>query len=438
MAESCRKRKYAAERCRKYAADKRLCLDRIDSNDDEYLVRKLNQLRLENWPSAVKVRLFISDNVNWIWFDGSKRKYMINDLADLLTFLQNTATTITCLSITCAQIRLKSKYIEIEQLILNHCCDFLVKLEINSTQLLVMSEVTNPFLFVEQLKLNGCELSANLSQKFNTLFPSVRRLVLIECKVFDPTCIEARFECLEKLTISGKRKNRNIFKKDNIKEAIRLNSQIRDLNIEFHSTNDRECSTTHLDFNLNKDFYRFVSENLPKLQSLWIYGERKIEVVPCDDDIDFMRLEKLSVQHIYKKCPASITPFKFNRLRVLKLDHLVTLTHEWIQFIIVNEDLLKLTIGMDDDYKETKLQIDRDQLLEIVRWLTKLEELRLPADAIQSADVIAILSKRKSLKKVHVSNYREDCIVGQFDKLTAKKKWYIDYDLYDIILKRCH
>lgn len=175
-----------------------------------------------------------------------------------------------------------------------------------------------------------------------------------------------------------------------------------------------------------------------------MFGERKHHSDQTEEEIEFWRMKKLSVHYIYSQEPNEIAPFTFNRLRVLKLKQMTTLSKEWVNFIIRNDGLEKLTIDINCNYEEKNgeesiscSQIQKEQLLKIVKWLTKLKQLRVTAAAVDAKDIMAILPKRKSLMIICLRDYCDvDSIVDTFDKLTAKKKWLVDYNAKDLILKR--
>lgn len=221
-----------------------------------------------------------------------------------------------------------------------------------------------------------------------------------------------------------------------------MNPRIERLDISFNSTNDREVGCNYSDFILNFDFYRYVSDTLRRLESLKVYGERNHSPDKCDEEIKFDQLERLSVRYIQKKEPSDIVPFTFRRLNTLKLHQLMDLSNEWIRFISRNDDLRMLVICMDYDYVSLndKLHIDRDQLLEIVKWLPKLKEIHLSAESVEPADIMAMITKRKSLETIRLRNFAEvDWLVDDYDKLTAlkkKDKWLVNYDSQDIVLSR--
>lgn len=408
---------------------------------------KLVTSYIKNKCEKSKVSIVTSNRAQCLWIDGIVGKFIFNDISDLTKFFHKSNHLITCLSISCSTYSLYQTYRQVEKSIFEDCSEMLTELKLQSNLLPVLSDVTKVFHNVVELNLNGCELSENLSRHFINYFPSIRRLALIDCKTHDPTCIETHFESLVDLTLVGKRKNRNVFKKANIKVALQLNPQIRCLLIDFNSTNDRELHTKHPDYELDTDFYRFVSEAMPKLKQFTVYGELKHQTEDkysqINDDIEFLHMQQLTVQYIYSREPYEIVPFKFHRLRELKLEHMTMLSGEWLKFIIRNDYLEKLTVNIccsyenDEDTPPTYTQIVKEQLLTIVEWLTKLKELHLSAATVDATDIMAILSKRKSLMRIYLSDYNEiDSIINTFDKLTAKKKWLVDYDENYLILKR--
>lgn len=219
---------------------------------------------------AGKVSVSTSNRRQWLWIDDTPGKFVFKDLSDLQKFFHKTGVLITSLSISCSSLSHLHTYQKVEKSILELCSETLTSIVIDSNLLPIFSEITKVFHNVDELEFNGCELSENLSQRFDEYFPSVQRLTLINCKTRNPECIETHFECLEDLTVVGKRKNRMVFKKNNIKEALRQNPQIRRLVVDFNSTNDRELDSTHPDYDLDAEFYRFVNEALPKLEVIEI------------------------------------------------------------------------------------------------------------------------------------------------------------------------
>lgn len=427
---------------------------RITDLSDEFLNQILRHLRLEDLANVADVNerfnrlvytrlkkkwkgkavsIFCSAAIEWLCLAGAKGKFWFKTPSITSRFFERFGHMISHIAITLTNDCTKNRFEEIGQVMFKHCGESLTKIEITSS-LMPMELQSLPF--AEEVHLNQCKLDGTLSRKL----PSVRRLVLNECEAIDPKCIEAYFQSLDELTVIGKRKRRHVFNAANIKEVLRLNSQIRRLDINFNSTNDREAGSNHPDFELNVDFYRYVSETLPRLESLEMYGDRNFAPDQCNEEIDFWQLEQLSIHYIFKKDPSDIVPFTFRRLSELKLHDLTELSDDWIRFISRNADLQKLTIGMDYDYVDKKLHIDRDQLLKIVKWLPKLKELHLSAESIEPSDVVAIIAKRKSLTTIHLQNYTElDWTVGTLDQLTAlkkKHKWLVDYDSQDIILSR--
>lgn len=374
----------------------------------------------------------------YLWFPGTFGKFKFNCPLELKKFFETSGHLVSRLLIDCAPSCMKIPYKLIESVVFGHCSDILTKMEIATYFLPIMTEVTDPFPKITVLELDGCELSANVCQRFNSLFPSLRRLLLKDCRAFDPQCIEAHFPCLEELILFGKRHNRMVFNKHNILGAIVNNPQIQRLTLDFDLKNHPNINDFELDF----DFYQCVGGLLPKLKSLKVFGERKYEPVHYEEEIDFGCLEEFTVANIYNQQPDEIAPFTFNCLRELNIEHLERLTTNWINFITMNEHVTKLTVDIDGYYSKgdgikLREKISKDQLQKIFKWLKHLKELHLQAETIEPKDMVAVLWKRKSLMKVVLREYfMVDSIVETFDQLTAKKAWLVDYDTENLILNR--
>lgn len=374
----------------------------------------------------------------WLWFQGTTGKFKFDNSWEVEKFFGTSGHLVSRLLIDCAPSCMKISYKLIETTVFGHCSDVLTKIEIATTFLPIMTEVTEPFPKITVLKLDSCELSANFCQRFNSLFPSLRRLLLKDCRAFDPQCIEAHFPYLEELILFGNRHNRMVFNKYNILRAIAINPQIQRLTVDFDLKNHPNLNDFELDF----DFYHCVGGLLPQLKSLKVFGERKYEQVHYETEIEFDCIEEFTVANIYNQQPDEIAPFTFNCLRELNIEHLERLTTNWINFITMNEHVTKLTVDIYGSYSndegiELRERISKDHLQTIFKWLTHLKELHLHAETIEAKDIVAVLWKRKSLMKVVLREYfMVDSIVETFDALTAKKAWLVNYDTENLILNR--
>lgn len=383
------------------------------------------------------VSIYCSISGIWLWTTGSIGKFVFANLSDVSAFLRMCGHLISDLSICCAENCFKDQYKKVEKSMFDYCSVTLVKLKVVSVLLPVMAELTKPLPNVTELELDGCELSANLCANFNSLLPSMRRLVLKNCKAIDPKCIEVKFQMLKELIVFGNCQNRMVFTKDNIKGALRLNPQIRQLTVDFNCKSD--CYVNNLDsFELGFDFYQFVSENLPKLESLKVYGTQKTEPIHFDGEMEFGNLKNLTVDYIYGQQPDEIVPFTFKSLQELNLQHMDRFTDEWLKFIIRNDGLVKLTVDvLNEEGSEQYYKIKESQLLAIVMSLSQLKELHLRANSVEPKDVSSILWRRKSLMTVCLRDrFAVDEIIETYDRLLAKKKWRVNYNWRNLILER--
>lgn len=388
------------------------------------------------------ITIQIAGNGEWLTTPSSIGKFKFDNPMEFATFCGISGHLISKLQIQCAPSVMKNQYKLIENAIWNHCTKSLNNIEITTTYLPVLMETTETFSNVNKLELNGCVFSENLCKNFNAFFPFLRRLVLKDCKVFDSRCIETHFTCLEELIVFGKCRNRMVFTKANIKKLIEKNPQIRRLAVDFDLKSYQILNGTESNFELDYDFYRYVSEYLPKLKSLKVYGTRKNGDIDYDEVIEFENLRKLALFDVYNQTPDGIAPFTFKCLHVLTIKHLMKLTDDWVRFISMNEHITKLTVDIygsyyDEDGNEIREQIRKDQLQAIFKWLTQLKELHLQAETVKPKDIIAVLWMRKSLKQIVLRDYfMVESIVEIFDQLMAKKCWIVDYDTQNLILNR--
>lgn len=379
------------------------------------------------------------------WFSvlGTFGKFTFSNPSELSKFFQLSGELILSLQVDCKPNVSVSSYQIVEQAISDHCSATLTELEIHSFYLPVMVEVQTPFESVQTLELDACELSENLGQQFNELFPSLTKLVLKDCAAHDVRCIEVNFPGLEELIVFETCKNQAVFKKDNILKALELNPQIRHLIVDFNKR-----LTNEKDFQLDFAFYRRVAEYLPELETLKMSAHRKFQAkcgkfyVPHAKNIEFQSLESFALSWICDQQPIDVAPFTFQYLRELKLENLTRLSNEWIEFIIQNEGLSKLSIDFyamrrNSEGDEIQQKIKRNQLQTIFKALTQIEEIHLHAGSVLPKDICAMLWIRKTLKFVYLREYfMVDSIVETFDKLTAKRPWDIDYDWENLIIKR--
>lgn len=393
------------------------------------------------------VSIYSSISGVWLWTTEISDKFVFANLAEVSAYLRMCGHLISHLSICCAENCFKDQYKKVEKSVFENCSFTLTKFKVTSALLPVMTELTKPLPNVTELELDGCELSANLCANFNILFPSVRRLVLKDCKAIDPKCIEVEFKHLKELIVFGYCQNRMVFTKDNIKAALRLNPQIRQLTVDFNSKSYRHVNNNEANFDLGFDFYRFVNESLPKLVSLEVYGHvqfhalygtQKTEKSHFEGKIEFGTLKKLTVDCIYGQRPDEIAPFSFKCLQELNLHDMNSFTDEWFNFITQNNGLVKLTIDVSNEKSSGKrANIKRSDLLAIVMKLPELQELHLRASSLEPKDVYSILRKRKTLMTICLRNhFAVDDIIETYDGLVAKKKWRVNYDSQNLKLER--
>lgn len=379
---------------------------------------------------------------NWLWTSTTMGKFKFDSPAELVAFLRTSGHLILHLTIDYQA----PCYHDVERVIFKYCMNA-SHIELRTTFLPVLNATTkHPLPDVTVLQLDTCQLDAKFGEQLNRLCPSLQRLVLNDCNVDDPACIEINVPDLIEFKFNGLMKKRQVLKKQHILNFIELNPQIQRFAVDFqaHQTSDKNAD----DFELDSTFYRCVCEYLPALDWLKMFGKRHnhAPIACCDANIEFSQLRTFELVDIYDHQPDQIAPFQFQQLQELQLIHMKKLTDEWTDFIASNEQLTKLTVQIygtwsvkdkDEVVVESRHKISKEQLLAMLKYLPHLEELHVDAETVNTKDVVAVLAKRKSLTTIGLREYfLVDSIVETFERLLAKKSWRVDYDLENLYLKR--
>lgn len=395
--------------------------------------------------------IFKTPTAEWFWTSNTMGKFKFDTPSEFLTFLQTSGHLIVHLSIDCASnVHHATSYKSMERAIFKYCSDALKHIVIRSNLMPVLLNKCSkrPLQKVTELEFDACELGANFGEQLNTLFPSLRRLVLSNCRAGNPEAIEVHIRNLIDFTFTGLAKNRMVVKKANVLKTIELNPQIQRLTVDFNETEHRVVGTSANDFDLDFEFYRSVCGHLSELKWLKMFGKRRYDPLIFSDGkrIEFSNLDEFQLDNIYNQQPDQIAPFTFHHLQELRLEHLDKLSTEWMDFIIKNEHLTKLTVqlygtvrseGAVEQIIERPEKIKKTQLLTIFKQLKQLQELNVNAITVDPADIVAVLWKRKSLMIICLREYfMVDSIIDTFDQLTAKKQWFVDYDFENLYLKR--
>lgn len=395
------------------------------------------RLTIHNTPTA-----------SWLWLPNTVGKFKFDGPAQIVAFFHTSGHLITHLFIDCESNYPKASYKCMEQVIFKYCSNALTHIEIRSTNLPVFGECSEHRLpKMSVLTLNTCELGGKFGEQLNALFPSLKRLVLVECTANDPAaCLDIQIPGMIEFRFIGLCKNRMVLKKANLLRTIQMNPQLRRFSIDFRPVNQHVTDVN--DFELDCAFYRAACEHLPKLECLKMWSKRHYNPPTCwnDKSITLPSVKTFELVNIYHQKPNEIAPFTFQHLQELKLVHLKALTAQWMNFITGNVQLTKLTVQLygswwsrdADGYAiERREQITKNQLLTIFKRLTQLEELCCEAKTVDANDLVAVLYKRKSLMSICLRDYDlVDGIVDTFGQLIEKKPWILDYGLQHLYLRR--
>lgn len=309
----------------------------------------------------------------------------------------------------------------IEYCVTKYCAEHLVELFFyNHTNGTMMSELRKPFPNIENVTIIQSFLSHNISE-FNSWFPKMRSLKLIDNSVANPLCIEQHFSELETLIIWLHGNRKNGFSKSNLCEAIRLNPNIKDLWFQFYSypANGDENQ-------MDQDLCRMVAVNMRHLDRfVWSPDN---ELVQNGERIIFKRVKHFVTEAIAMN-------FCFKQLDELELRRVRIPMNEMIDFICKNKKLTKLKVTLD---LLNLKQASSDQIVKIAKHLPKLTELILDWRIFNIDDAIKFLWICKPLMKLQLLNVSERMghVSHQITQKHIDNNWKILRTDTDFIFKR--
>lgn len=311
--------------------------------------------------------------------------------------LSNFGNSIKKLSIN---LKMKNYFNEIEDIqaqINKYCAKSLVEFNIENCQHFTSKAFVKPFSQVCALSLTNCVLQFT-ADEFNRLFPCLIRLELLKNKMKSEhsVFIEQNFPNLKHWTLDHKG-----FSRQNILMALFFNQQL---------------SSLHLMTTVDSKFLHLINELSPNLRNLQLV----ISSYDFTEDfsINFKNVEKmkLSVHGPFKNLPIN-----FDQLKELEINVNDGYYHGFIDFIIQNVNLIKLTIDtpcwivMNTDDIDVKLIGQNLNLTEL-----SLKRCRISDDAASY-----LMNSGKLLKKLQ---FRQMDPTEQLELNINKDKWKVDVD----------
>lgn len=189
----------------------------------------------------------------------------------------------------------------IEDYLLAHCRQNVVDLTLFYAKTSILANIRQPFRQLRQLSITNGTLNANTSQ-LHVYFPQLEALSLCMVDFEQPNCIRVSSPLLQSLRLeyNGLRDRIVSAVKPNLYELIRLNKQLREVNLSFFYL--YEAFDWH--------FYKAISDHLKQLTVLKIHDEAAI----AGDELKFDNVEKFHLKCNWAKPKPNISVWQIERI----------------------------------------------------------------------------------------------------------------------------
>lgn len=266
-----------------------------------------------------------------------------------------------------------------------YCSDSLIEFDVHSGHEDFFDDMTKPFKNVKLLTIRGRFNSLDSKTlKMNELYPAMKRLILINVKVFNFDWIYLRHSNLEYLCVDvNQNADENMAAKylseGDVDTMIKSNPQIRTLRLG----------------SITQNLLKLISKDLPALENLELEDydewnsnfEHRNILLP---NVKFFKMERGS-----HSIPDNIA---FPCLEVFESDGFPDYCTRWINFIENNKNLRKVRV-----YQH---HIRNSELLRFARANLKLEEIALMcANNVEDGTIIKFMENSKNLRKIYLNKY---------------------------------
>lgn len=268
-------------------------------------------------------------------------------------------------------------YKDIEKNIIDYCFKSLVVLEISGCRKTALDAMTQPFTKLCILRIEKGYVRGKIGN-FNTWFPKLRHLYLIQNKISNPKLIQHHMPTLEHLTIEiGKTKKE--FRAPNVEHFLHVNPQLVSLQLNFgHEIQDYDSDKGYF----GMDFEEEDTDPIPKVNA---------------------NVKKLCVHIKHSFCPRSIFAPNFHRLVEFELisSHELDIVDGIFKFILGNVNLKKLKLKINMDYESDRMNI-YEMMLKLTKKLKFLTEMEISMGYLQMHEVAHIIGQCSNLTKLRV------------------------------------
>lgn len=339
-----------------------------------------------------------SDDIQFGWLDNEYESE-IKGILHSLRFLRCFGHLIVKMSI---EFDDQYHYNEIFRYVNEYCSENLIKLLVDGSKEILIENISKPFANVKLISFSQCTLGRNLTN-FNKWFPQMKYLKLEHNNVQDQKCIEMSFPHLKHFSYCNMWiSSAQGFDDQNLKKFIRLNTQLRCLNL--------------LEFNIK--LLRYISKYLHQLNELdipwqdWMYDYRKIT------PIQFKSVKKFGIT-LDSDHSIPLNSFAFDQLEGLEANGV---TYNYLRdFMSKNSKITTLSV-VDDSSNGSNISIK--QILQITKALISLSSLTVHQRYGFSIDEIVCLMTELGQQLKHFTfNLKDAFEVNALEKRLGNK-WH--------------
>lgn len=317
--------------------------------------------------------------------------FSVKEPSHYIKFLQNLGDRISKLN-----IGLNTELYEtLEPIMLQNCQDSLVELCLYKPQFgpsklrNVFGSIKKSFPNIAKLVLNCCHLNEHASQ-LNVWFPKLERFTIFDCTFADPKVIIKKYQLLEYFSIGGWNEP-NTLTKSQIYTILRLNPQIQSLDIGLASDGHE------------LELYRQVNQILPALERLNLCWDMHSFKYHDNKIVTFKHLKSLVLDFRFNSFSGGrVLPLQFDQLIELEINHIPILTTEWMDFIIQQKGLTKLTVLPCDVTHVFHNRPNNQDLMRFGKELNNLNALKIDATAITTECLLQFMEMCKFLTELRL------------------------------------
>lgn len=299
-----------------------------------------------------------------------------------------------------------------------YCSESLIDISFSFVEEKSTECIEKPFSCIEKVEFNCCMLGIKVTH-FNNYFPNINNLRLYCNQFSNDWCFVQCLPMLKSLTIdatSNDKSTPGFCKIDNVSVFLRLNPQLRHLKL-FSS--------------ISMQFFGYLSESLPKLESLDVRcgGDSLCEYT--GDPIHFKSLKTITIRILSTNHNLSLSkiPLSFEHLEEFKLDASIIVKDALSEFFSQHSSIRKMYLCVNSKCLNSEIKIN------LVERLPLLEEIEFANCYISMVDAMFILQNVKLLRKLSFALNKTTSLAELKENIDTNK-WKMSIDDSQITLKQ--